>query len=67
MKTYIYQRLWLRKMVGIFLIAFGVLGMILPIIPGAIFAIIGLEFIGIRLAFFDRLFPGRIGSAESLT
>ncbi len=65
MKTYIYSRLWLRKTVGILLITFGVLGMILPIIPGAIFAVIGLEFIGIRLAFFDRLFPSRAVVAES--
>ncbi len=59
MKRYIYQRLWLRKTVGILLIAFGVFGMIMPIVPGAVLALVGLELIGIRLAFFDRFFPGR--------
>ncbi len=59
MKRYIYQRLWLRKTVGILLITFGVFGMIMPIVPGAVLALVGLELIGIRLAFFDRFFPGR--------
>ncbi len=64
MKHYIYQRLWLRKTVGILLIILGVAGLILPILPGAIFAVIGLEFIGVRLAFFDRFFPQRAIATE---
>jgi hypothetical protein len=56
-KTYIYSRHWLRKTTGIALIIFGVAGMILPIVPGAIPLIIGLELVGIRLAFLDRFLP----------
>lgn len=59
MKQYIYQRLWLRKTVGIFLIAFGVFALIMPLVPGAVLALVGFELIGIRLAFFDRFLPKR--------
>ena len=56
MKTYIYSRHWLRKTVGIGLIVLGILGLILPILPGVIPLAIGLELVGVRLAFFDRFF-----------
>lgn len=55
-KTYIYSRHWLRKTVGVTLIVFGMLGLILPIVPGVIPIAIGLELVGVRLAFFDRFF-----------
>lgn len=60
MKQYIYQRLWLRKTVGILLIAFGLFALVMPLVPGAILAVVGLELIGVRLAFFDRFFPNRV-------
>ncbi len=60
MKQYIYQRRWLRKTVGILLIAFGLFAFIMPLVPGAILAVVGLELMGVRLAFFDRLFPNRV-------
>jgi uncharacterized membrane protein HdeD (DUF308 family) len=65
MKRYIYQRMWLRKTVGILLIAFGVFALIMPLVPGAVLALVGLEFIGVRLAFFDRFFPNRTLAAEA--
>ncbi len=65
MKTYIYSRNWLRKTIGILLIILGIIGLILPILPGALFAVLGLEFLGIRLAFFNRLLPKRILRTES--
>lgn len=64
MKTFIYSRLWLRKTVGIILIVLGVVGLVMPILPGAVLGVIGLELIGVRLAFFDRLFPSRALAAK---
>ena len=59
-KTYIYSRHWLRKTVGVALIVFGVLGIILPILPGIVPLAIGLELVGVRLAFFDRFFTKEV-------
>ncbi len=64
MKQYIYQRLWLRKTVGILLIAFGLFALVMPLVPGAILAVVGLELMGIRLAFFDRFLPSRAEPAS---
>jgi uncharacterized protein YqgC (DUF456 family) len=63
MKQFVYSRRWLRRTIGILLIAFGIVGLIMPVIPGAVLAILGLELIGIRLALFDRFFPGRVAAA----
>lgn len=46
----------LRRALGIFLIIFGVLGLILPILPGWWVIPIGLELLGWRLV-FDRKKP----------
>ena len=59
-KTYIYSRHWLRKTVGVALIVFGILGLILPILPGFVPLAIGLELVGVRLAFFDRFFTREV-------
>ncbi len=64
MKTYIYSRRWLRKTVGILLIVFGVFALIMPVVPGAVLALVGLELVGIRLAFFDRFYPKRALAPE---
>lgn len=47
-----------KKIFGIFLIIFGILGMILPILPGWWVAVIGLELLGWRLV-IDRKKPWR--------
>lgn len=57
MKQYIYKRNWLRKTVGIALILFGLFAFVMPLVPGAVLALVGLELLGIRLAFFDRFYP----------
>lgn len=44
----------IRFILGVFLIFFGLLGLVLPIMPGWILIFIGLEFIGIRLVFVER-------------
>lgn len=46
----------LKKALGIFLIIFGILGMILPILPGWWVGVIGLELLGWRLV-IDRKKP----------
>lgn len=45
---------------GLVLIAFGLFALIMPLVPGAVLAIVGFELIGIRLAFFERFFPPRL-------
>ncbi len=57
MKRYIYKRNWLRKTVGVTLILFGLFALIMPLVPGAVLALVGLELFGIRLAFFERFYP----------
>lgn len=48
----------LKRGLGIFLIVFGILGLILPILPGWWVIPIGLELLGWRLV-FDRKKPWR--------
>ncbi|EKD80391.1 MAG: hypothetical protein ACD_40C00119G0001 [uncultured bacterium] len=48
----------LKRALGIFLIVFGVAGMILPILPGVWFIPIGLQLLGWRLV-IDRKKPWR--------
>ncbi len=48
----------LKRALGIFLIVFGILGLILPILPGWWVIPIGLELLGWRLV-FDRKKPWR--------
>lgn len=54
-KNYTLIRPRLRKTVGILLIILGFAGVILPVIPGAILLFIGLEFLGLRFLFVDRM------------
>lgn len=48
----------IKRGIGIFLIVFGILGMILPILPGWWVGLIGLELLGWRLV-IDRKKPWR--------
>lgn len=48
----------LKKALGVFLIVFGVLGMILPILPGVWLIPVGLQLLGLRLV-IDRKKPWR--------
>ncbi len=54
-KNYTLLRPRLKKTVGIFFVLLGFVGIILPVMPGAIFVFIGLEFLGLRFLFIDRL------------
>lgn len=44
-----------KKTVGIIFIVLGLLALLTPLTPGAWLAIIGLELIGVRLAFVDKI------------
>ena len=54
-KNYTSIRPRLKKTVGILFVLLGFIGLILPVIPGAILLFIGLEFLGLRFLFVDRL------------
>ncbi len=54
-KQYTLDRPTLRRIAGVLLIVGGVLGLIMPIMPGIIFLVLGLELFGIRLLFVDRV------------
>jgi uncharacterized membrane protein YbaN (DUF454 family) len=44
-----------RKVVGWFLVVFGIIGLIAPIIPGAPILYFGLEVLGLRIVFMDKI------------
>jgi len=54
-KNYTLLRPRLKKTLGIFFIILGVLAVIAPIIPGAPIVFIGLELLGLKLVFLDRI------------
>jgi len=54
-KEYIYNRPKIKKTIGIILIFAGLAALFTPLTPGSWLAIIGLELLGIRVLFFDKL------------
>jgi uncharacterized membrane protein YbaN (DUF454 family) len=53
-KQYTLARPVLKKSLGIAAVVFGILGLIIPGLPGILFLIIGLELLGIRFLILDR-------------
>jgi hypothetical protein len=53
-KEYIHARSYIKKVVGIILVAVGFIAFVTPLTPGSWLAIIGLELLGVRILFFDR-------------
>lgn len=53
-KQYALMHPRLKKIIGIALVVFGLFALIAPLVPGAVLALVGLELLGIRLAFFER-------------
>lgn len=45
----------LRKPVGVFLVVFGLLLNVIPLIPTSLIIILGLELIGVRILFQDKI------------
>lgn len=54
-KEYIHSRPKIKKTIGIILILVGLAVLITPFTPGSWLAIIGLELLGVRILFFDKL------------
>ncbi len=54
-KEYIHNKPKIKKTVGVILILIGLVAFFTPLTPGSWIAIIGLELLGIRILFFDKL------------
>ena len=46
-----------KKIIGIFLIIIGLLALVTPFTPGSWLVFIGLNFLGIRMLFWDKIKP----------
>jgi hypothetical protein len=44
----------IKKVLGVILIIIGIAALLTPLTPGSWLALIGMELVGIRLAFFNR-------------
>lgn len=44
-----------KKVIGIVLIILGIVSLITPLTPGSWLIFIGLEFIGVRISFWDKI------------
>ena len=44
-----------RRIVGVFAIIYGLIALITPIMPGAWFIFVGLELLGVRILFWQKL------------
>lgn len=45
----------IKRAVGIFLVIFGIIALILPLVPFAWVAFIGLELLGVRVLFWNKV------------
>ncbi len=54
-KEYVHNRPKIKKAVGVILILIGLATLLTPLTPGSWLTIIGLELLGVRILFFDKL------------
>ncbi|MBI2637795.1 MAG: hypothetical protein HYW88_02745 [Candidatus Sungbacteria bacterium] len=54
-KEYIRGKPKLKKTIGAILVLVGLAALVTPLSPGSWLAIIGLELLGVRVLFFDKL------------
>ncbi|MEK7657671.1 MAG: hypothetical protein AAB366_00515 [Patescibacteria group bacterium] len=54
-REYIHDRPKIKKVLGVILILGGLAAFFTPLTPGLWLAIIGLELLGVRILFFDKL------------
>jgi uncharacterized protein YqgC (DUF456 family) len=54
-KQFTLARPRVKKSLGIFLVVVGIVALIAPILPGAPIIFIGLELLGFRLLFLDKI------------
>ena len=62
-KTYTLLRPKLKKLLCVFFVLIGFVALVAPVIPGAPLVFIGLELLGFRCLFLDRLL-GRAPAGE---
>ncbi len=53
--TYTLTRPRLKKVAGWFLVIFGFLALVTPLTPGGVLFFVGLEILGLRIVFFDKI------------
>lgn len=54
-KEYIHNKPKIKKMVGVILILIGLTALVTPFTPGSWLVFVGLELLGLRILFFDKL------------
>ena len=54
-KEYIHNRPRIKKTVGVILILLGLAALVTPLTPGSWLAFIGLELLGVRILFSEKL------------
>jgi uncharacterized protein YqgC (DUF456 family) len=54
-KNYIHNRPRIKKTVGIILILLGLVALVTPLTPGSWLIFVGLELLGFRLLFLDKI------------
>ena len=54
-KEYIRRNPKVRKTIGVLLIVIGLTALVTPLTPGSWLAVIGLELLGVRILFFEKL------------
>ena len=64
-KEYIHNRPRIKKTVGVILILIGLAAFFTPFTPGSWLAIIGIELLGVRILFFDKLKFWKINNKDS--
>ncbi len=55
LKEYIHNNPKIKKVVGVILVLIGLAALVTPLTPGAWLALIGLELLGVRILFPDKL------------
>lgn len=56
-KIYTLARPYLKRILGVILVIFGLFALVMPLVPGAVLALVGLELLGLRLIFLNRILP----------
>ncbi len=56
-RQYTLTRPRLKKAIGYFFVVVGFLALVTPLTPGAFLLVVGMELLGLRMAFFDKVLP----------
>lgn len=56
-RQYTLTRPRLKKVIGYFFVVVGFVALVTPLTPGAFLLVVGMELLGLRMAFFDKVLP----------